>query len=132
MTCSVIDVGAERPCGARTQGTLVVTFEDDEVDLEVCGTHRDFMMGVFTPYPSLTRRPWREMTTAMDNDRRNRNIPRYPERRAHAFRSPWPKADMTRCEACGVAWAEHPDCPNAPHRDDCSLCGFAPELPGGR
>jgi hypothetical protein len=43
-----------------------------------------------------------------DDDRRNRNIPRWPERRSHAFRSPWPTATMTTCEACGVKYGDHP------------------------
>lgn len=41
-------------------------------------------------------------------ERRTRTIARYPERRAHAFRSPWPTATMTKCEDCGVRYGEHP------------------------
>ena len=45
------------------------------------------------------------MTT---DDRRNRNVARWPDRRAHAFRSPWPTASMTVCEDCGVRYGDHP------------------------
>lgn len=45
------------------------------------------------------------MTT---DDRRNRNVARYPDRRAHPFRSPWPTASMTVCENCGVRYGDHP------------------------
>jgi len=46
------------------------------------------------------------------DDRRNRNVPRWPERRSHPFRSPWPTASMTKCEDCGVLHGEHPAFPD--------------------
>jgi ribosomal protein L32 len=40
-------------------------------------------------------------------ERRTHKAVRWPDRRAHAFRSPWPKAAMTKCEDCGKYWKDH-------------------------
>jgi len=42
-----------------------------------------------------------------DDERRQRDVARWPDRRAHAFWSPWPTATMTKCERCGVRYGEH-------------------------
>ncbi len=72
------------------------------------------------------------MTRPTDDDRRNRNLPRYPDRRAHAFRSPWPQASETVCESCGVTYAGHVVAEHANHDErpdaDCAVCAIAQRI----
>lgn len=44
----------------------------------------------------------------MTADRRTRNVPRWPDRRQHPFRSPWPVRARTKCEDCGIYYDRHP------------------------
>jgi len=54
------------------------------------------------------------------NERRNRTVARWPDRRAHPFWSPWDdlapytKGTMTKCEHCGVYRRDHPDAEERP------------------
>jgi hypothetical protein len=66
----------------------------------------------FPPYddPGPKEAPMLDLAAlrlATTTDRRTRTIARYPDRRAHAFWSPWPGGAMTTCERCGIKQGVH-------------------------
>lgn len=67
-TCQIIDADAEQPHGVPAHGTLAAEFENEVVDLDVCGSHAHVFPGVFTPSERLTQpASW---TSAIGRDQR--------------------------------------------------------------